>query len=124
MPFIRPSEEQMAAVLAFSATAPIWMLNLLRFTEEGAAMYQRYAEAVIPMIEKRGGKILFRSRVHLGVIGPKEEKWDEAILVMYQTKEAFFEMVQSAEYEAIAHQRDDALVDSRLYLSTEVPTPG
>ncbi len=123
MPHIGPTPEQFAAVRDLDHSGPIWMLNLLRFKEGGAESYQRYADAVRPLIEKRGGRVLYRSRGHATVIGPEREQWDETLLVMYPSRDLFLDMVGSDEYGEIAHLRTDAVVDSRLYLTTELPLP-
>ncbi len=123
MPYIGPTPEQLAALEKHPHSGPIWMLNLLRFKDGGEATYQRYAEAVSPLIEKRGGKLVLRARGQATVIGPEEEQWDETIVVMYPSRAAFFDMLRSEEYAAIAHLRGDALVDSRLHFTTELATP-
>jgi len=118
-----PSAEQLRALSEHPHAGPIWMWNLLRFRPggDGAASYQRYAEAVRPLVEKRGGRILLRARGGLTVIGPDGEHWDEALVIEYPTRAAFLDMVGSAEYQAVVHFRQDAIEDSRLYMKTELP---
>jgi uncharacterized protein (DUF1330 family) len=115
-----PTEAQIQAFSEHPHAGPIWMWNLLRFKDDGGRdSYQRYAEAVRPLVEKRGGRILLRSRGEATVIGP--DSWDEALVVEYPNRAAFIDMVGSAEYQAIGHFRQDALEDSRLYMTTELP---
>jgi uncharacterized protein (DUF1330 family) len=98
------------------------MWNLLRFKEDGGReSYQRYVEAVKPLVEKRGGRILLRSRGEATVIGP--DGWDEALVIEYPSRAAFLEMVTSSEYQGIVHFRQDAADDSRLYMTTELAIP-
>ncbi len=123
MPYITPTPEQLAALQGIDHTGPIWMLNLLRFNEGGAERYARYGDAVLPMVEKRGGKILFRAAARMTAIGPSDEQWDAMILVMYPSRDLFFEMLTSDEYQAIASLRNEALLDSRLVMTTELPLP-
>jgi uncharacterized protein (DUF1330 family) len=42
------------------------------------------------------------------------EEWDDVFIVEYPSKEAFFDMVTSEEYQKGAHFRTEALEDSRL----------
>ena len=123
MAHIQPTPDRLEAFQKLPAEGPIWMLNLLRFVPGGADTYERYGAAVGPMIAARGGRLLFRSRGHATVIGPEDERWDEVLLVMYPSRDAFFDMIGSAEYQAIAHLRSDALEDSRLVFTTELPMP-
>ena len=116
-----PTEDQYQAFSDHTHTGPIWMPNLLRFTEGGEALYARYLEAVRPLVETRGGRIVFRSRGLGTLIGP--DQWDEMLIVMYPSRDVLIEMIESDEYQAIMHLRVDALVDSRIYMTTELPIP-
>ena len=116
MGYITPTREQLKEVASDPQDGPIVMLNLLRFKgEAGKASYQRYIELVLPLVEKRGGRLLYRGEGRLTVIG--NEQWDEVVLMEYPTRAAFMDMAMSAEYEAIAHYRIEALEDSRLVLT-------
>ncbi len=99
------------------------MWNLLRFSDgqEGRASYQRYVEEVRPLVAARGGRILLRSNGEATVIGPEE--WDEALVIEYPSPAAFLDMIGSVEYRAIVHFRLDGIVDSRLYMTSEMETP-
>lgn len=44
-----------------------------------------------------------------------EESWDLVLLVEYPTRGAFLEMIQSADYQAIAHLRTEALSKGELH---------
>ncbi len=118
---IRPTKDQFQAFREHDHTGPIWMLNLLRFTEDGEAMYEHYIEVARPLVEKRGGRIVFRSRGLGTLIGSDE--WDEVLIVMYPSRDALIDIVESEEYQGIVHLRGDALVDSRNYMTTELPIP-
>ena len=121
MAYLTPTPEQIRELAEHEHEGAIWMWNLLRFTDgdAGRASYQRYAQEVFPLIEKRGGRVVLHARGGATVIGP--DAWDEALVVEYPSRAAFLDMVGSAEYQAIAHFRQDALADSRLYMTTELP---
>ena len=67
------------------------MLNLLRFRDGGRESYQRYVEECKPLVEKRGGRILYRAQGRITLIGP--DSWDEVKLVMYPSRAAFIDMI-------------------------------
>lgn len=111
---MQPSPEQMQAFVALPDDGPIVMLNLLKFKPDGGqAEYAKYSAAVLPMVTKLGGKLLFMGRGHFCLIGTGD--WDAVALVQYPSKRAFIEMTSSAEYQAIHHHRDAGLQGQILY---------
>lgn len=94
--------------------APVVMLNLLAFKHEGGReRYEEYGAAVAPLLEKVGGRIVFLGEPAQALLG--EGSWDLVALVEYPSRQAFLDMIGSAEYEAIAHVRTEALVRSELH---------
>ena len=102
------------------------MLNLLKFKADGGeASYRRYGEAVLPIVGKLGGRLLWQGRADSVVIGDTTaDGWDAVALVEYPSRQAFIDMVTSADYQAIAGLRSEALVDSRLIACTQQQLPG
>lgn len=97
-----------------AADGPVLMLNLLDFKPGGGAeRYGEYGEAVRPLLERAGGRILNAGIGAGALIGPS--KWDLVLLVEYPTRQAFIDMISSEEYLAIAHLRTEALERSELH---------
>jgi|SRR5215207_1547158 len=93
---------------------PVIMLNLLDFKSDGGLeRYREYAEAVAPLLERVGGRLLFAGTGNAALIGPT--KWDLVALVEYPSRQAFLDMVSSEDYLAIAHLRTEALERSELH---------
>jgi uncharacterized protein (DUF1330 family) len=93
---------------------PVIMLNLLDFKPDGGLeRYGEYAEAVAPLLERVGGRLLFAGTGNAALIGPT--KWDLVALVEYPSRQAFLDMVTSEDYLAIAHLRTEALERSELH---------
>ena len=93
---------------------PVVMLNLLDFKHAGGAeRYAHYGEAVAPLLDRVGGRLLYAGEAAAPVIGPS--KWDLVLLVEYPTRRAFLDMVGSPEYQRIAHLRSEALERSELH---------
>jgi len=136
MASIEPQPERLRAFLEQGDdTAPIVMINLLRYREQaaypagsvhapcsGREAYQRYAEAATREVQATGGRLLWLGRVTATVIGPGDETWDDAILVQYPSRRAFLQMASRPEYREIAVHRTAALSDSRLIATTTVAT--
>lgn len=98
---------------AAESTAVV-MLNLLAFQPAGGReRYEEYGAAVAPLLEKAGGRIVFVGAPAAALLG--EGSWDLVALVEYPTRQAFLDMIASAEYQAIAHLRTEALVKGELH---------
>jgi uncharacterized protein (DUF1330 family) len=93
---------------------PVVMLNLLAFEPEGGReRYEEYGEAVAPLLERAGGRVVFIGRPAPVLLG--DASWDLVLLVEYPTRQAFLEMIGSPEYLAIAHLRTEALSRGELH---------
>jgi uncharacterized protein (DUF1330 family) len=108
------------------------MLNLLRFKAHadgidagdavsGAEAYGRYAAAVLPFLERSGGRIVLVIEPQECVIGPHEGEWDLVVVVEYPSRRAFLAMTSDPEYLAIHGHRSAALADSRLIACRAAP---
>ena len=94
--------------------APVVMLNLLAFKPDGGReRYEEYGEAVAPSLAKVGGRIVFMGPPDRALLG--EDSWDLVVLVEYPTRQAFLDMIGSAEYQAIGHLRTEALLKGELH---------
>ena len=107
--------------------SPVVMINLLRYRERaaypagfeaqpcsGREAYQRYSTVALQRVASVGGRLLWRGEVRTTVIAPEAEAWDDAVLVEYPSRQAFFEMIAQPEYVAAVPHRSAALEDSRL----------
>jgi len=107
---------------------PIVMVNLLRFRERadysgtgidaapasGKEAYERYGQAVVKLLWREGGQLLWAGNVRASLVAPSYERWDQVALVYYPSRAAFVRMVSSEEYQKIVGHRTAALEDSRL----------
>ena len=131
---IDPTRESLAAfVQNFPAYTPVVMLNLLRFREQaayqaddgqaapitGREAYATYSRFVLPLLKGVGGRPIWAGAAQVALIAPAGETWDEIVLVRYPVREAFLQMIESAEYRAIVFHRRAALADSRLIANVE-----
>ena len=93
---------------------PVVMLNLLRFRPDGGEeRYGEYTAAVTPLVERIGGRIIFSGLPGPALLG--SDSWDLVALVEYPSRQAFLDMVASAEYQAIGHLRTEALLAGELH---------
>jgi uncharacterized protein (DUF1330 family) len=93
---------------------PVVMLNLLRFRPDGGQeRYAEYGAAVTPLLEKAGARVVFLGESALPLLG--DGRWDSVLLAEYPTRQAFLDMIASAEYQAIGHLRTEALEHGELH---------
>ncbi|OBK73252.1 DUF1330 domain-containing protein [Mycobacterium sp. 1274761.0] len=108
---LEPTAEQMAALAARPADAPVVMINLLKFRADGGRQsYLRYGQEVVPHLQRAGATVRYAGGAPTQVIGEGEQPWWDAILVVeYPSPTAFIDMVTNEEYLKIHHYRADGL---------------
>lgn len=124
MTYIDPTREAFADFRTDDRPGPIHMLNLVRFnavatypdgrTTSGAQAYAAYGHESGPLFAALGGRIVWRGRFELMLIGPQEEHWDECFIAEYPSVEAFVAMIRDPVYRAAVVHRQVAVADSRL----------
>lgn len=83
---IEIEDRELDVLLAQDPGGSVVMLNLLRFRPDG-------------------GRAL---------VAETGQDWDMVVLVRYPSRTAFADMVRSSEYAALAHLRNEALVETVL----------
>ena len=127
--YIDPERDQFEAFKRLPRDKPIMMLNLLRFRDKaayedgrestGAAAYAAYGRESGPVFRRVGGKIIWRGRPEVMLIGPKDKHWDLMFIAQYPTAGAFLEMVTDPDYRIAVKHRQAAVIDSRLIRTAE-----
>jgi uncharacterized protein (DUF1330 family) len=111
---------------------PVGMLNMIRFRDvakypesagfapcSGAEAYQRYSEAVMPILDRMGAKVLMNAVSE--VAGPANE-WDLIFIMYYPTATYFATLWTDEDYRKTLIHRDAAVADNRttmLQLTSE-----
>jgi uncharacterized protein (DUF1330 family) len=118
------SKKAWQAFKANPRPGPIQMLNLVRYRDaaeyddgrqrSGAEAYAEYGRASAAVFARVGGRILWRGRPELILIGPPEAHWDLAFIADYPDASAFADMMRDPEYQRAVIHRTAALADSRL----------
>jgi uncharacterized protein (DUF1330 family) len=121
---IDPTKEAFAVFRANDRPGPIHMLNLVRLRARaaypdgreatGAEAYAAYGRESEPVFTKLGGRIVWRGRFELMLIGPTDERWDLAFIAEYPSVQAFVAMIRDPVYREAVRHRQAAVEDSRL----------
>ncbi|HVN52428.1 MAG TPA: DUF1330 domain-containing protein [Acidimicrobiales bacterium] len=127
---ITPNAAQFKAYTESAHEGEVVMLNLLKFKaradddsadegSSGADAYGRYADAVIEMVEARGGKLLWLGRADHVFIGDVDANdWDSVALVSYPSRQAFLDMISTPDYQEAHEHRSAGLADTVLIACT------
>ena len=126
---IRPNAEQFVEYARSDLDGEVVMLNLLKFktsgreeSESGRDAYNRYGDAVVKMVEDRGGRLLWGGSARHVFIGDVDANdWDAVMLVSYPSRQAFLDMVSTPEYEAAHEHRSDGLADTVIIACAPYP---
>jgi uncharacterized protein (DUF1330 family) len=107
------------------------MINLVRLhaqaryedgrTATGAAAYAAYGRGAAPVLERLGGRIVWRGAMEFMLIGPESEQWDLCFIAEYPSVGAFVEMIKDPDYRAAMIHRQAAVRDSRLIRTAPLP---
>lgn len=119
---IEPTKAQLAALLDGAAEndAPVVMINLLQFQENGPESYQRYAKEVQPFLEAVGGAILYAGDASHVVAGDIDRPfWDAIVVVRYPSRAAFVAMATNPKYLSDAHIHREAALESTHLVATD-----
>jgi uncharacterized protein (DUF1330 family) len=126
MSSIRPNRDQFLELANAPDEGPVVMLNLLKFKAHatgdegtGATAYGKYSDAVVGMVEARGGKLLWSGRADQVLIGDVDANaWDAVALVQYPSRKAFIDMVTAPDYEQAHEHRESGLERTVLLACT------
>jgi uncharacterized protein (DUF1330 family) len=121
MSALEPTIEQLAALAARPAGAPVVMVNLLKFKPEGGLeSYLKYGEEVAPHLQRVGATLRYAGGTPATIIGDGEQPWWDAILIVeYPSPQAFIDMVSDAEYLKIHEYRAAGLDRGDLIATSE-----
>ncbi|MBJ6373586.1 DUF1330 domain-containing protein [Sedimentitalea arenosa] len=117
-------KDEYEAFKANDRPGPVHMLNLVRLRETanyedgtrstGQAAYAAYGRLSAPVLERVGGRIVWRGRMEQMVIGPRDQTWDLCFIAEYPEPGAFLAMLKDPDYRVAMAHRQAAVQDSRL----------
>jgi uncharacterized protein (DUF1330 family) len=113
---IKPTEQQMASLMAYPKNTPITMVNIIKFKERadngnetGKEAYTRYYKNAQEFIMQSKAKLIWKGAVASTVIGDSMNEPDMIFLVEYPSVDHFLKMVADPGYQKIATDRSIAL---------------
>lgn len=106
--------------VAADPSAPVVMLNLVRFAPGGADKYREYIEQFSSSgIQGRYGvTIVYGGAGHPSLVADAGGDWDLVALFSYPSRRHFVDMVLDPDYQAFEHLRAEAVATAVLQPTT------
>jgi uncharacterized protein (DUF1330 family) len=108
-----PDAATLATLGELPDDAPVVMLNLLEFSDDGGEAYRRYGQIALPQIERRGGKILYSGMPVMDIA--EAGHWDRVVIVYYPSRAVFLDMMADSDYQSGLVHRAAGLKRTVLY---------
>ncbi|MEZ0356190.1 hypothetical protein [Mycobacterium sp. SA01] len=106
--------------VAADPSAPVVMLNLVRFAPGGADKYREYIEhfSSSGIQERYGVTIMYGGAGHPSLLADAGGDWDLVALFRYPSRQHFVDMVNDPDYQAFEHLRAEAVATAVLQPTT------
>jgi len=122
-----PRELNEKLIASLPDSGPVVMVNLVKFHARsldgdgsGWDAYQRYSQAVMPLIKARGGDVIWAGKAEGLAYGSLEGGgFDYVVLVSYPSRAAFLDMVTSKDYAAANPHRENGVAHHVIIAATE-----
>ena len=134
--YLEVSESAAVELFSRNISGEITMLNLLRFREtadysdypdlvpaspiSGREAYERYIVHTLPFLTASGGRLLYVGEGYDYLIGPPNQGWDMAMLVIQKSLASFIAFASDEAYLAGIGHRTAAVRDSRILPLTAI----
>lgn len=116
---VEPTPAQLEAFAGADQSAPVCMVNLLKFRDRaeypdgrdagglsGRDAYGLYGAVAMKKIAEVGGRFLWGTPCEMTFVGDGRDDWDMIAIVYYPSRAAFLRMVAMPDYlEASEHRR-------------------
>lgn len=103
------SEEQIGWVLDGPLDEPVFIVELLRFTDGDRSTYAQYEAGITPVLEERGARLVWRGSYDGFVLGAAEPSFDEQTVTEYPNRAAYLLTLGDPRVAAVSSFRTDGL---------------
>ena len=113
------SEEQIGRVLDGPLDEPVFIVELLRFTDGDRSTYAQYEAGVAPVLEERGARLVWRGSYDGFVLGAGAPSFDEQTVTEYPNRAAYLLTLSDPRVAAVSPFRADGLLTHWIYTAGE-----
>lgn len=113
------SEEQIERVLDGPEDEPVFIVELLRFTDDDRSTYADYEAGIAPVLQERGARFVWRGSYDGFVLGAAEPSFDEQTVTEYPNRAAYLLTLSDPRVAAVSSFRTDGLETHWIYTARE-----
>jgi hypothetical protein len=113
------SAHQIARVLDGPADEPVFIIELLRFTDGDRSTYAQYEAGMAPVLTERGARLVWRGTYDGFVLGAGEPSFDEQTVTEYPNRAAYLLTLSDPRVAAVSPFRADGLATHWIYTAGE-----
>jgi len=113
------SEEQIERALDGPEDEPVFIVELLRFTDGDRSTYAKYEAGIAPVLEERGARLVWRGSYDGFVLGAAEPSFDEQTVTEYPNRAAYLLTLSDPRVAAVSSFRADGLAMHWIYTAGE-----
>jgi uncharacterized protein (DUF1330 family) len=113
------SEEQIERVLDGPEDEPVFIVELLRFTDGDRSTYAQYEAGIAPVLQEQGAQFVWRGSYDGFVLGAGEPSFDEQTVTEYPNRAAYLLTLSDPRVAAVSSFRADGLETHWIYTAGE-----
>ena len=113
------SEEQIGRVLDGPEDEPVFIVELLRFTDGDRSTYAEYEAGIAPVLQEQGARFVWRGSYDGFVLGAGEPSFDEQTVTEYPNRAAYLLTLSDPRVAAVSSFRADGLEAHWIYTAGE-----
>ena len=113
------SEEQIERGLDGPLDEPVFIVELLRFTDDDRSTYAEYEAGIAPVLQEQGARFVWRGSYDGFVLGAGEPSFDEQTLTEYPNRAAYLLTLSDPRVAAVSSFRADGLETHWIYTAGE-----
>jgi uncharacterized protein (DUF1330 family) len=113
------SEEQIGRVLDGPLDEPVFIVELLRFSDGDRSTYAQYEAGIAPVLQEQGARFVWRGSYDGFVLGAGEPGFDEQTVTEYPNRAAYLLTLSDPRVAAVSSFRADGLETHWIYTAGE-----
>lgn len=113
------SEEQIERVLDGPEDEPVFIVELLRFTDGDRSTYAEYEAGIAPVLQEQGARFVWRGSYDGFVLGAGEPSFDEQTVTEYPNRAAYLLTLSDPRVAPVSSFRADGLAMHWIYTAGE-----
>ncbi len=113
------TEEQITLLLESSADEPVFVVEMLRFSDKCGVLYAPYSDALAEVYETYGAALIWRGEFNYFFIGTAFPKFHQMVITMFPNPAAYLLMLSDSHVTAALDSKENGLAIHWAYTAVE-----